>query len=119
MLVVEFSFSELHGRIEPAALLRQPQQTEAIVSNPGILTMRSVPAHAVYGFAVLPAGFFAQFARHHRVYLVAERSGGIIASTEPIPERVFEEFHAGTRRLRVSRMVAMSKSVSDVCTRYS
>lgn len=34
-------------------------------------------------------------------------------------ERVFEKFHAGTRRLSISRMVAMSRSVSDVRTRYS
>jgi hypothetical protein len=72
--------------IEPAAVLRQPQQTETIVSNQGILTMRNLPAHAVYGFAVMPVGFFAQFARHLRVHPVAELNGGIIASTEPIPE---------------------------------
>ena len=48
--------------------------------------MRSVPADAVYGFAVMPVGFFAQFARHRRVHPVAELNGGIIASTEPIPE---------------------------------
>ena len=72
--------------IVPVAVLRQPQQIEAVVSNQGILTVRSVPAHGVYGFAVLPVGFFAQFARHRRVHPVAELNGGIIASTEPIPE---------------------------------
>jgi hypothetical protein len=53
--------------IEPAAVLRQPPQIESI-SNQGIVTVRSVPSHAVYGFAVMPFGFFAQFARRRRVH---------------------------------------------------
>src|SRR4051794_9842877 len=34
-------------------------------------------------------------------------------------ERVFEKFHAGTRRLSMRRVEAMSSRVSEVCTRYS
>ncbi len=58
----------------PAAFVFQPRQTV-------------IPSHAVYGFAVMPAGFFAEFARRRRVHPVAEANGGILASTEPIPER--------------------------------
>jgi len=35
------------------------------------------------------------------------------------PKRMFEKSHAGTSRLSMSRVAAMSSRVSDVCTRYS
>jgi hypothetical protein len=43
------------------------------------------PSHAVYGFAVTPLGFTAEFGRHHRVYPYLQTNEGIIASSEPIP----------------------------------
>ncbi len=46
------------------------------------------PSHAVYGFAVTPLGFTADFARGHRVYPFVETNEGIIASSEPIPINV-------------------------------
>jgi hypothetical protein len=52
----------------PAAMVRQPD-------------------HWVYGFAVMPVGFFAEFARRRKVHPIAEANGGIVASTEPIPIR--------------------------------
>jgi hypothetical protein len=45
------------------------------------------PSHAVYGVAVTPVGFTLDFSRRHRVDPFFELDGGIIASTEPIPER--------------------------------
>ncbi len=46
------------------------------------------PAHAVYGFAVTPLGFTADFGRRHRVYPFLQTNEGIIASSEPIPINV-------------------------------
>ena len=46
------------------------------------------PAHAVYGFAITPAGFTAEFGRHHRVHPYLQTNEGIIASSEPIPINV-------------------------------
>jgi len=66
------------GEILPVALLLQPEQT----------LPQSVRAHAVYGFAVMPVGFTADFGRHHKVYPFLETNEGIIASTEPIPINV-------------------------------
>jgi hypothetical protein len=66
----------------PAVVLRQPEQLEL-----GFLLAQEIPAHAVYGFAVIPVGFLAEFARRRRLHPIAELNGGIIASTEPIPER--------------------------------
>ena len=43
------------------------------------------PSHTVYGFAVTPLGFTAEFGRHHRVYPYLQTNEGIIASSEPIP----------------------------------
>jgi hypothetical protein len=43
------------------------------------------PAHAVYGFAITPLGFTAEFGRRHRVYPYLQTNEGIIASSEPIP----------------------------------
>jgi hypothetical protein len=57
----------------PAAILLQPDQP-------------LVPAHAVYGFAIAPLGFTLDLARRHRIHPFAEFLGGLIASTEPIPE---------------------------------
>jgi hypothetical protein len=57
------------GELLPAAVLIQPG------------------GHAVYGFAVTPLGFTMDFARRRKVFPYLELNGGIIASTEPIPER--------------------------------
>jgi hypothetical protein len=57
------------GEIMPAAILIQPG------------------GHAVYGFGVTPLGFTMDFARGRKVHPFAEVNVGIIASTEPIPER--------------------------------
>jgi Lipid A 3-O-deacylase (PagL) len=45
------------------------------------------PSHSVYGVAVTPVGFTLDFSRRHRLDPFVEFDGGIIASTEPIPER--------------------------------
>lgn len=58
----------------PAAILLQPREY--------------VPAHAVYGFAVSPIGFTFEPARRHTLQPFFELRGGIIASTERIPENV-------------------------------
>ena len=42
----------------------------------------------MYGFAVTPLGFTADFGRRHRVYPFVETNAGIIASSEPIPINV-------------------------------
>jgi hypothetical protein len=55
--------------VMPAALLIQPG------------------GHTVYGFAVTPIGLTLELARTRRVHPFVELNGGIIASTEPIPER--------------------------------
>lgn len=57
----------------PAAVLIQPKEGSA-------------PAHAVYGFAVAPVGFTFDLARRRRVHPFVETLGGIVASSEPIPE---------------------------------
>jgi hypothetical protein len=57
------------GEIMPAAILIQPG------------------GHAVYGFAVAPLGFTMDVGRRRKVHPFAEINVGIIASTEPIPER--------------------------------
>lgn len=44
-----------------------------------------VPKHSVYGFGVTPVGFVFEFEVQRRVHPLVETSGGIIASTEPIP----------------------------------
>ena len=51
----------------------------AILIQPG--------GHAVYGFGVTPIGFTLDLARRRHLHPFAEVNGGIIASTEPIPER--------------------------------
>lgn len=43
------------------------------------------PSHAVYGFAVTPLGFTADFLRSHKVCPFLQTSEGIIASSQPIP----------------------------------
>jgi hypothetical protein len=63
------------GELMPAAVLLQPTQYLPQLS----------PSHNVYGFAVTPLGFTADFARGHRVYPYLETDEGIITSSEPIP----------------------------------
>jgi len=46
------------------------------------------PAHAVYGFAITPLGFTAEFGRRKRVCPYLQTNEGIIASSEPIPINV-------------------------------
>jgi hypothetical protein len=72
---VSISYS---GELMPAAVLLQPGQ----------YLPQFVPAHAVYGFAVTPVGFTADFGRRHKVYSFLETNEGIIASSEPIPINV-------------------------------
>ena len=62
----------------PAAILLQPEQ----------YLRQFVSAHAVYGFAVTPLGFTADFGRRHRVFPFLQTNEGIIASDEPIPINV-------------------------------
>jgi hypothetical protein len=63
------------GEVLPAAVLFQPSQ---------YLPQFSV-SHAVYGFAITPLGFTAEFGRHRSIYPFLETDEGIIASSEPIP----------------------------------
>ena len=63
----------------PAAVLLQPA-----LPNFRALTPSIIPAHAVYGVAVLPVGFTAYFGRR-TVQPFLETHGGVIASAEPIP----------------------------------
>jgi len=63
----------------PVAVLRQPA-----MPNFRSLTPRVVPAHSVYGVAVLPIGFTAHFGSSS-VRPFFETHGGVIASTEPVP----------------------------------
>jgi hypothetical protein len=72
---VSISYS---GELMPAAVLLQPGQ----------YLPQFVPAHAVYGFAVRPLGFTADFGRRHRIYSFLQTNEGIIASSEPIPINV-------------------------------
>jgi opacity protein-like surface antigen len=68
--------------VMPAALLRVPAQTIYRSTPPA---QRRVEAHTVYGFAVTPVGFMADFSpRCVRPFV--DGVGGIIASTEPIPQ---------------------------------
>ena len=69
---VSISYS---GELIPAAVSLQPGQ----------YLPQFVPAHAVYGFAVTPLGFTADFGRRRRLYPFLQTNGGIIASSEPIP----------------------------------
>jgi len=66
------------GELMPAAVLLQPGQ----------YLPQFVPTHAVYGFAITPLGFTADFGRGHAVYPYLETNEGIIASSEPIPINV-------------------------------
>jgi hypothetical protein len=71
----------LTGTLLPAAIVIQPSET--FLDGP---SSRTVPGHAVYGFAVAPLGLTADLARRHRVHPFLETMEGMIASTEPIPE---------------------------------
>jgi hypothetical protein len=72
---VSISYS---GELMPAAILLEPRQ----------YLPQFVGAHAVYGFAITPLGFTADFGRRHRVYPFFQTNEGIIASSEPIPINV-------------------------------
>ena len=72
---VSISYS---GELLPAAVLLQPGQ----------YLPQFVPAHAVYGFAVTPLGFTADFGRRHSIYSFLQTNEGIVASSEPIPINV-------------------------------
>ena len=67
----------------PAAILIQPAETRYSLFPPSV---RRIDSHAVYGFAIAPLGFTFEFARKRRLHPFAETLGGIIASSEPIPE---------------------------------
>jgi len=60
----------------------------AVLFQPGESLPQFVSAHAVYGFAVTPLGFTADFGRRRRVYPFLQTNEGIIASSEPIPINV-------------------------------
>ena len=60
----------------------------AVLLQPGQYLPQFAPAHAVYGFAVTPLGFTADFGRRHRVFPFLQTNEGIIASSEPIPINV-------------------------------
>jgi hypothetical protein len=47
------------------------------------------PTHSVYGFAITPLGFTAEFGRRHKLYPYLQTNEGIIASSEPIPINYF------------------------------
>ena len=66
------------GELIPAAVLWQP----------GEYLPQFVPAHSVYGFAITPLGFTADFGRRRKVFPFLQTDEGIIASTEPIPINV-------------------------------
>ena len=71
----------LTSTLLPAAILLQPAET-----LPDTPSARTVPGHAVYGFAVAPLGLTADLAWRHRIHPFLETMEGMIASTEPIPE---------------------------------
>ena len=60
----------------------------AVLFQPGESLPQFVSAHAVYGFAVTPLGFTADFGHRRRVYPFLQTNEGIIASSEPIPINV-------------------------------
>ena len=69
----------------PAAILLQPTET---LYNFNLPYERVSPAHAVYGFGMAPLGFTLDLWRTHPVHPYGEFLGGLIASTEPIPENL-------------------------------
>lgn len=58
----------------------------AVLVQPG--TNLSGASRAVYGFGITPVGFRVEFLRSRRVYPFFQTDGGIVASTQPIPENV-------------------------------
>jgi hypothetical protein len=68
------------GAVLPLATLRVPAQT-IYRSNQS----RQVDAHSVYGFGIEPLGFTVEIS-NRRLHPFVETMGGVIASTEPIPE---------------------------------
>lgn len=69
------------GGIIPAAILYQPEMYGLGTSGQFI-----VPAHSVYSFGITPLGFVFDFARSRKLYPFIQIDGGIIASTQSIPE---------------------------------
>ena len=67
----------------PAAIVRQPNLTYY-----SEFFATTTPAHSVYGFGITPLGFTFDFERAHKVYPFAQIDGGIIASTESIPDNI-------------------------------
>jgi len=86
----------------PAAILIQPYEG-------------NVGAHPVYGFAVAPVGVTFELARTRQIHPFLETIGGVVASTEPIPENqpdatglnFFFDFGGGVR-CRVGERGAVS-----------
>ncbi len=72
----------------PAAILLQPSQYLYDELPSGVYIRRFSPSHAVYGAGVTPIGFTADFLRTRKFHPFFQLNGGIIASTEPIPENV-------------------------------
>lgn len=72
----------------PGAVLLQPTQTFVLSERPNTVSFETIPSHAVYGFGITPVGFTVDFARQHRIFPFVQIDGGIIASTERIPENV-------------------------------
>jgi hypothetical protein len=66
------------GEIMPTAILLQPAQDSPQFS----------PAHTVYGFAITPVGFTAEFSHRRKVHPFLQTNEGIIASGQPIPINV-------------------------------
>ena len=73
--------------VVPAAIVRQPRQLLSVALNPNSTVIVEIPPHAVYGFGVMPVGFFAEFLQHRRFHPIIEGNGGILDSTEPLPEQ--------------------------------
>jgi hypothetical protein len=69
--------------VMPVAVLRVPTQT---IYRFDPFSQRQVQAHSAYGFGIAPLGFTFEFGRRRRVRPYLETMGGLIASTEPIPE---------------------------------
>ncbi len=70
----------------PAAIVVQPRQTSVLTAVPGVVRTRVLPPHSVYGFAVAPVGITAELAPRRRVHPILDLLGGVVASTEPVPD---------------------------------
>jgi hypothetical protein len=80
--------------VMPAAVFLQPAPAAVLVitTTPptGSELYSSGASRAVYGFAITPVGFRIEFLRSRRVHPFFQTDAGIIASTQPIPENVFD-----------------------------